>query len=375
MITSLKLSNYKAFESQILAFKPLTLLSGLNSTGKSSVLQSLLLLRQSYQQELLPNIGLALNGELVRIGTAKDAFCERAKEDYLGFEIIWNDEKKGIWYFIYDQIKTEADILNNLDSQSLIDAGVYKSKSLFNKRFHYLQAERLGPRTSYDMSDYQARRLGQLGSRGEYTAHFLAINQDKDVLLSKLRHPMAKSNTLSSQVEGWMREVSPGTRIKINSNSDIGLMSLQYFYGDSNPYRTTNVGFGISYTLPIIVAILASSPGTIILIENPEAHLHPKGQVRMGELLSLAASCGIQVVLETHSDHILNGIRLAVHAGQIKPNDVQLHYFQRQEDRRRAFTHVVSPHIDRNGRIDKWPDGFFDEWEKSLDILLEPAGE
>lgn len=375
MIHFLKLTNYKAFENQLLEFKPLTLLSGLNSTGKSSVLQSLLLLRQSYQQELLPNVGLALNGELVRIGTAQDAFCERAKEDYLGFEITWNDKEKGIWRFSYDPIKTDADILNISDSHSYSNAGVYDLKSVFNKTFHYLQAERLGPRTSYDMSDYQARRLGQLGSRGEYTAHFLAINQDKDVLQSKLRHPMAKSNSLSSQVEGWMREVSPGTRIKINSNSDIGLMSLQYFYGDSNPYRTTNVGFGISYTLPIIVAILASHPGTLILIENPEAHLHPKGQVKMGELLSLAASCGIQVVIETHSDHVLNGIRLAVHQGKIKPNDVQLHYFQRPEKQQQDFTEVVSPRIDRNGRIDKWPDGFFDEWEKSLDILLEAAGE
>ncbi|MFK0732257.1 MAG: AAA family ATPase [Gloeotrichia echinulata DVL01] len=373
MINSLKLTNYKAFESQLLELKPLTLLSGLNSTGKSSVLQSLLLLRQSYQQELLPNVGLALNGELVRIGTAQDAFCERAKEDYIGFEIIWNDGKKGIWRFSYDQIKTDTDVLNNLDLKLPID-NVYRT-SLFNKRFHYLQAERLGPRTSYDMSDYQARRLGQLGSKGEYTAHFLAINQDKDVLQTKLRHPMAKSNALSSQVEGWMREVSPGTRIKINSNSDIGLMSLQYFYGDSNPYRTTNVGFGISYTLPIIVAVLASSPGTLILIENPEAHLHPKGQVKMGELLSLAASCGIQVVIETHSDHVLNGIRLAVHGGKIKQNDVQLHYFQRQEKQGQAVIEVVSPRIDRNGRIDKWPDGFFDEWEKSLDVLLEPAEE
>ncbi|TVP65472.1 MAG: DUF3696 domain-containing protein [Nodularia sp. (in: Bacteria)] len=375
MISCLKLTNYKAFENQLLEFKPLTLLSGLNSTGKSSVLQALLLLRQSYQQELLPNVGLALNGELVRIGTAQDAFCERAKEDYLGFEITWSDQKTGIWCFSYDPIKTDADILNNLDSHSYSDAGIYGFKSVFNKKFHYLQAERLGPRTSYDMSDYQARRLGQLGSRGEYTAHFLAINQDKDVLQSKLRHPMAKSNSLSSQVEGWMREVSPGTRIKINSNSDIGLMSLQYFYGDSNPYRTTNVGFGISYTLPIIVAILASDPGTLILIENPEAHLHPKGQVKMGELLSLAASCGIQVVIETHSDHVLNGIRVAVHQGQIKPNDVQLHYFLKHDKQGQDITEVVSPRIDSNGRIDKWPDGFFDEWEKSLDILLEPAGE
>jgi predicted ATPase len=371
MINCLKLVNYKAFESQLLQFKPLTLLSGLNSTGKSSVLQSLLLLRQSYQQELLPNIGLALNGELVRIGTAQDAFCERAKDDYLGFEITWNDGKKGIWYFGYDHMKTDADVLNNLEIISLVDTGVYKL-SLFNKKFHYLQAERLGPRTSYDMSDYQARRLGQLGTKGEYTAHFLAINKDKDVLQSKLRHPMAKSNALSSQVEGWMREVSPGTRIKINSNSDIGLMSLQYLYGDSNPYRTTNVGFGISYTLPIIVAALASQPGTVIVIENPEAHLHPKGQAKMGELLALAASTGIQIVIETHSDHVLNGIRLAVHGGRLPPEDVQLHYFQRQENQIQTVTEVVSPRIDRNGRIDQWPDGFFDEWEKNLITLLKP---
>ncbi len=374
MINSLKLINYKTFENQFLQFKPLTLLSGLNSTGKSSVLQSLLLLRQSYQQELLPNVGLALNGELVRIGTAQDAFCERAKEDYLGFEIIWHDEKKGVWHFNYDHLKTDADVLNILNPQFSVGAGIYKL-SLFDNRFHYLQAERLGPRTSYEMSDYQARRLGQIGTKGEYTAHFLAINQERDVSTKKLRHPMAKSNTLSSQVEGWMREVSPGTRIKMNLNSDIGLMSLQYSYGDSNPYRATNVGFGISYTLPIIVAILSSKPGTLLLIENPEAHLHPKGQVKMGELLALAASCGVQIIIETHSDHVLNGIRLAVHGGKIKPDDVQLHYFQRQEKEGETVTEVVSPRIDRNGRIDKWPDGFFDEWEKSLDVLLEPAEE
>jgi predicted ATPase len=121
--------------------------------------------------------------------------------------------------------------------------------------------------------------------------------------------------------------------------------------------------------------VLASPPGTLILIENPEAHLHPKGQAKMGELLALAASCGVQVVIETHSDHVLNGIRLAVHGGKLDPKDVQLHYFQRQEKQGQAFTEVVSPRIDRNGRIDKWPDGFFDEWDKSLDALLEPAVE
>jgi predicted ATPase len=370
MIHLLRLINFKAFENQLLKFRPLTLLSGLNSTGKSSVLQSLLLLRQSYQQGLLPDVGLALNGDLVCIGTAQDALFEGAgKEDSIGFDIVWKNKIEGIWRFKYDR---EVDVLN-LASPMLMEK-IYEL-NLFRNKFHYLQAERVGPRPFNETSDYQVRRLGQIGTRGEYTAHFLSIYRDKDIPNKELSHPKAKSLNLINQVEAWLGEVSPGTRIKISPKPDVDLMSLQYSYGDSNPYRATNVGFGISYTLPIILTVLSSQPGTLIIIENPEAHLHPKGQAKMGELLALAASCDVQVMIETHSDHVLNGIRLAVHGGKLAPDDVQLHYFQRQEKEGLAFSEVVSPQIDRNGRIDRWPDGFFDEWEKSLDALLEPAGE
>lgn len=378
MITSLHLLNFKPFANQLLEFKKLTLFSGLNSTGKSSVMQSLLLLRQSYQQGLLPEKGLALNGDFVKVGTAQDALFEGAKDDFIGFNIVWENNSEGRWRFKYDK---EVDVLN-IDSAP-VSSEVYKS-NLFGNNFHYLQAERIGPRPFNEMSDYQVRQLGQLGIKGEYAAHFLAINGQTAIPNNSLSHPevklktqrdlsSAKSMDLIDQVEAWMGEISPGTRLKIDAKSDVDLMSFQYSYGDSNPYRATNVGFGISYTLPIIVAALASTPGTIILIENPEAHLHPKGQVKMGELLALAASGGVQVVIETHSDHVLNGIRLAVHGGKLDPKDLQLHYFQRQNKEGQAVTDVVSPNIDRNGRIDRWPDGFFDEWDNSLEILLEPA--
>jgi predicted ATPase len=369
MIGYLCLKNFKPFENQLLQLRSLTLLSGLNSTGKSSVLQSLLLLRQSYQQGLLPNIGLALNGDLVCIGTAQDALFEAAQEDSISFELAWEDGSRGLWRFDYDR---EVDVLNLASPQN--SQNVYRAE-LFGNKFHYLQAERIGPRPFFEISDFQVRQRRQLGTRGEYTAHFLSINERQDIPNRSLSHPEAKSLDLIDQVEAWMGEVSPGTRLKIAPKPDVDLMSFQYSYGDSNPYRATNVGFGITYTLPIIVAVLASPPGTLILIENPEAHLHPKGQAKMGELLALAASCGVQVVIETHSDHVLNGIRLAVHGGKLNPKDVQLHYFQRKNKKGQAFTDVVSPHIDRNGRIDQWPDGFFDEWDKSLDALLEPAVE
>jgi len=256
MITSLRLINFKRFDNQFLEFRPLTLISGLNSTGKSSVLQSLLLLRQSYQQDLLPKTGLALNGDLVNIGTAQDALYESAKDNHISFEIIW-EKCEGIWDFNYNPEKKEEDVLNVISE--LNDSEIYKS-NIFSKYFHYLQAERIGPRSFNQMSDYQVTRLRQIGTRGEYTAHFLYIYGYEPIPIENLSYPQAKSMNLIDQVEAWMREVSPGIRIEIEANSAMGLVTIKYFYGDSNRYRATNVGFGITYTLSIIVAILSSPP-------------------------------------------------------------------------------------------------------------------
>ncbi|BAZ12925.1 hypothetical protein NIES4071_47590 [Calothrix sp. NIES-4071] len=398
MIHSLRLKNFKPFKDQTLEFRALTLLSGFNGMGKSSVLQSLLLLRQSYQQRVLQRGLLALNGNLVRIGTAQDALFDGAEEEFISFELVVKLQEKMMWEwrFAYDQ---KADVLR---SENVPTTPEIDEFCLFGDNFHYLQAERIGPRNVYEMADDMVRQHFQLGTAGEYTAHFLSlfgncnINtiglQKKDIqtnnqtiecqnqeMSKQLRHPKAKSFELKDQVEAWMGEISPGTRIYITSNTDIDLISTQYSFAVgndiSNKYRATNVGFGITYSLSIVVALLASPPGTLILLENPESNLHSRGQTKMGELIALAASSGIQVVVETHSDHVLNGIRLAVHGGKLRPNDVQLHYFQRQEKKGQTFTNVVSPRIDRNGRIDKWPDGFFDEWENSLDALLEPTRE
>jgi predicted ATPase len=114
----------------------------------------------------------------------------------------------------------------------------------------------------------------------------------------------------------------------------------------------------------------ASPPGTLILIENPEAHLHPRGQSKMGELIALAASCGIQIILETHSDHVLNGIRKAVKYKKLDAEKVQINYFERYLQKGQPITEIITPRIYPDGGIDKWPDGFFDQAEKDLMELL-----
>ncbi len=124
---------------------------------------------------------------------------------------------------------------------------------------------------------------------------------------------------------------------------------------------------------------VSAAPGALLLIENPEAHLHPKGQGMMGDLLAQVAQTGVQVIIETHSDHVLNGIRLAVHGGgepsRLDAEKVRLHFFERRETDNGAEHVVESPRMDRDGRIDRWPEGFFDEWDKSLEALLEPRSE
>jgi len=215
----------------------------------------------------------------------------------------------------------------------------------------------------------------QLGPQGEYTAYFLSQFARKEIPNAALAHPNASSNNLLEQVEAWIGEICPGVRLNFVSLVDVDLVSLRYSFAagelTSNPFRPTNVGFGLTYTLPVLAAILSLPPGGLLLVENPEAHLHSRGQVQIGELLARAAAGGVQVLVETHSDHVLNGVRLAVKAGRIGTNQVTLQYFDRREVGR-LVSRVTPLHIDRNGRIDHWPGGFFDEWDKSLEELLKP---
>ena len=220
-----------------------------------------------------------------------------------------------------------------------------------------------------------SRERKQLGGKGEYAPHFLREFGDKKTLADKRVHSNAISPNLKHQVEAWMGEISPGIRINLDTYPDIDRINLRYsFVGQvtSNAYRSINVGFGITYTLPIVVALLAAEQDALVLLENPESHLHPQGQFKLGELMARAASCGIQVIVESHSDHILNGIRVAVRNKIIAPDEVSLYYLSRPAETDQLSSKVDSPRLDEDGRIDEWPEGFFDEWEKSLEQLFYP---
>ena len=109
------------------------------------------------------------------------------------------------------------------------------------------------------------------------------------------------------------------------------------------------------------MAALSATEGDIVLIENPEVHLHPAGQALMGQFLTEVAQAGVQVIVETHSDHIFNGIRRSVRAGKLPSTQVAIHFFR---PRSADMAQVISPQLDSSGNIDTWPEGFFDQFDK-----------
>lgn len=368
MITQINLKNFKCFEDEIINLGNLNILAGLNGMGKSTVLQALLLLRQNHILELLSKEGVYLNGSLVQLGTGKDVLFQYSKSREIGIELesLENGSKSWCWHFT-----AEEDFLGIKEQSN--NASIYKEE-LFSDNFHFLSAERLGPRPFYESSNYEVLNKGAIGNRGELAVNYLDRFDGGGVPIKAFKHPSVEGYALRDQINGWLGEIRPGTRLKTSSSNNMGLVELSYQFiagGDvGNSFRPTNVGFGLSYLLPILVAVLTATPGTLILIENPEAHLHPAGQSKLGQLFSIAAQNGVQLIIETHSEHVINGIRVAARKKVVEPERVKLHFFTGDVVNGQYKNYIVSPELDSDGRIETWPEGFLDEWDKNLMELL-----
>lgn len=401
MLRALELTNFKCFAKQRIELSAVTLLAGQNGMGKSTVLQSLLLLQQSdalveslrseaakWSEEIQslyqgghdlpppdePRIltggpPLVLNGRYVSAGTSRDLLHEGADVDKIGIRLEWDNFAPAILEMAFDAGGHDRDAMEPTEAR-LANPNL---GAPVNKRARYLAAERIGPRMSHAVSAYHVDDLDEVGHDGAYTVAFLESHASKSVEPALCR-PDAPATTLATQVSAWMAEISPGIRLHTQLIREVNAAALGVSFSSgratSRPFRPTGVGFGVSYTLPVVVTLLAAPPGTLVLIENPEAHLHPRGQMALGDLMARAGAAGVQVIVETHSDHVVNGVRLAVRDRRVHPDLIKFHYFTRRDQEDHLVHEVVSPRIDADGRIDQWPDGFFDQWDLALERLL-----
>ncbi|MBF0337304.1 MAG: DUF3696 domain-containing protein [Nitrospirae bacterium] len=392
MIAYVRLERFKCFLDETIPLAPLTILAGANNTGKSSVIQALLLLKQTAETSgygignTMYAVGtqgsgqyshrhgcriISLNGPYVHIGNARDVICQWSDKDdiTISFSVTECPDKILKLVLLYDKNNYEDHHIDIEYDESL----ALLHKTLRDIRLTHISAMRTGPLLFYPISDESISNMS-VGNMGQFTVHCLHQFGQNPIATRELAYIESdangnatdpKSYTLLYQAEQWMNYLIPGIRFEYKkiTESDVLTMGISSYNKDTEYFRPTNVGFGITYCLPIVAAALMSKKGDVIICENPESHLHPKAQSHLAVFLVRVASAGIQVITETHSDHILNGIRVAVKRGIIDSSDVAINYFNRDYK-------LSHPLMDKDGRIDSWPEGFFDQMDTDLGELL-----
>ena len=367
MIAEIRLENFKRFRALTLNTANLTVLTGANGAGKTSVLHALLLARQMARETGRSHV--ELNGvDTLELGGPEDVIHREAGDDSAAIEILDAEGTRRRWSFratrTTDERTLNALVVDRPDAYSGALAGPAP-------QFTYLCAERLGPRDVLSASAADVAEL-DIGSRGEFVAQVLASFHRLRISAGRLASSTRETqfSSLLHQTESWMGKIVRPTQIEAEWFPNTSVTRLRFKTPGLRTEwtRAPNAGFGISYALPIIVAALRAAAGGLLLVENPEAHLHPAGQSKIGGFLARVAADGVQVFLETHSDHVLNGIRVAVADGDaaLLPAQAAIHFFLDGDD---GGPDLQSMELQRTGQISAWPAGFFDQAQVDLGAL------
>jgi predicted ATPase len=371
VISSLDITNFKCFKQLRLPLKTLTLLTGLNGGGKSSAIQPLLLLAQTLRDTDRPSY-FALNGPLVHLGTVGDVLPSDTTSSQIEFVVSTSLEeaKWSLGTKAGERFLRVSETSFALPSQEgLISSASEQAPSTLPgglAQLIFLSAVREGTADAFPIPDLRSESLIEVGVDGRFAPYWYDRFVDEEVASARC-HPKEPGRTLRKQLDAWLGTLFPGAQAHVQLIQRLSLLSLQFRLSDIGAWRRpANIGYGLTYSFPIVVSLLAAGENQLVVVDSPEAHLHPFAQSQMGMLLAQFAAAGVQIIVETHSDHLLNGVRLAIKTGIITNSNVVIHFFTGAG---RAGHGVLSPVLDAEGRIDDWPEGFFDQFEKDLGRL------
>lgn len=396
-------------DEQQIELRPLTLLAGANSSGKSSIMQPVLLLKQTIEAPSDPG-PLLLDGPNVRFTSAeqllsqvsgqtrKSEFSVRIElldaasleivfrhEESMGFDIAsmtYSDGRER-WRLVPDMSRDE--ILNALPAfnKAVFDSCQYSAKeklywSVCRDRCFlgfvlYGQESKL-PRTLFRLvrADHFTPQLQSLihlpGLRGnpqrtypKRAAGPLFPGTFQDYVASIISQWEAKGDTRLSQLGAALEDMGLTWKVEARPVEDtqVELRVARLVHGKRGGaydlVSIADVGFGVSQSLPVVVALIVAEPGQVVYLEQPEIHLHPRAQRRLAHVLADAANRGVIVVAETHSALLLREVQTIVATGKLSTDKVKLHWVQRQEDGR---TVVIPADLDENGAYGDWPEDF-----------------
>ncbi|MGL4449415.1 MAG: AAA family ATPase [Shewanella sp.] len=347
MLKQLEIENLKSLAHTKLQLAPLTLLTGANSSGKSTVIQALMLLSKYSQASNRYSME-----ELTRY---LNVFADIRNK---------NNNAKQINIVALDADNNLHSLIIQSDNQNCSKSLPYIYEPSFDNEMpelFYLNANRIGAQEWVPVSE---RKVGNLS---EFI--FSTFEKIKGQVLPEPLLKFSGSKTIAYQVAKWLSLIT-GTQTELVSEKNGDQVKIAFnvknLETDVSPF---NLGAGVSYVAKVIILCFMAKKGDLVFLENPEVQLHPKAQAELGTFLSFIANSGIQLIVETHCEHLINKVAYEVYEENIKSNQVVIHY---KNDTNSNFVTIL---IDENGEFNNidgevigFPAGFFDA---TLSYLLQ----
>jgi hypothetical protein len=424
-ITRIAVTGFKSLATKTdVEIRPLTVLAGANSSGKSSLMQPLLLMKQTLESEFSPAGPFLLSGPYVQFTETKQFLTRTGRlngskrpltlefsfnegltagmtylsepEAGLAVEETWgsNAARKSKWRIA----KTSTSevlraMLLELGSIPLLMASVgFTQTSVQDSGFYqgilYSAPEPPGRRRGETYFMQENLELNSLIRTLIYVPGVRGAQSRKKLLAEVTEHGFFAGSFeeyAASLIFSW---ILPGNRPKILSL--VSALSMLELASGISPVRLNeselevrvprtrdaadddfvniaDVGLAVPTVLPVLVALIQADPGQLVYIEHPELNLHPRAQWKLAQLLVDASNRGVRLIIETHSSLLLRGILTCTAKGSITPDKVALHWFTRNED---GVTSVRMADLDAQGRYGDWPADFDDaELTASNDYL------
>ncbi|WP_082530643.1 AAA family ATPase [Aeromicrobium sp. Root344] len=355
MIKKYEVSNFKSVAHASLDLTKANVLLGLNSSGKSSLIQPLLLLRQSAVVGSLRDQRVSLNGPLVNLGTGQDVLSEFASDEVS--TVSWDGTTVRMPY-----VPTASELTVE------VSGGIRDDEPPLSN-FIYISTARIPPQVLYGRHHQYESASPMVGAQGEDAPGYLAVHGNSNLGGDRTQRDKGATGTLLEQVTTWMGRISPEVSLSLNELDQLDGLELRFeFDGQAGvrtrPYRAGNVGFGLSHSLGVVLALVAAEAGSLVVLEGPEAHLHPRAQRFLGHLIGQAAGDGVQVIVETHSQEVVRGMSSAVSSGWLPRPDFTVHYCIRDL----AETKVAQIQAGHDGRLkhvggyDRIPEEYYAEF-------------
>jgi predicted ATPase len=275
------------------------------------------------------------------------------------------------WYLAHeDQLPFEG-VVEGTGFPPTLDAGLDYARRWFTQNVVHLGPLRAAPQPLYELP--LAASETSVGRNGEFTAAVLNAHANKLVVAPDPETGVVRRRRLGDAVNEWVSAIKLLSSVKALESGKLGYELQLEMDGVARDLDLTTVGVGVSQALPIIVLGLITVPGSLLLFEQPELHLHPDVQAALGDFFLALARTGRQIMVETHSDYLVNRLRrrAATEEDSDVPEQVRLFFFERQG----SSSEITPARISPGGGMPGWPQGFLDTASREVEAIAMAAAQ